>query len=118
NGKAEFPDGFYNITVTAKDAAGNSGSKTQKVLLENWQRVATATGLPPQPGDPPGTTRFTVGGTNWTGNASVKIWLVDPLAPLAAGQPIPGTDLGYVQTDADGNILPEEFVVDLNGDPD
>jgi hypothetical protein len=93
NAKGAYPDDYYTITITARDAAGRSDSRTGRVLLDNWvQSVSYAVMVDPPP--PPGQTRVRVTGSQFTGNATVKVYLMT--SNIADGQAITdhGTLLG------------------------
>lgn len=38
NGQSRFKDGTYDVRVWARDAKGNQGETTRKVLLDNWKQ--------------------------------------------------------------------------------
>ncbi len=108
NAKGAFPDDYYTFTVTARDAAGNAKSTTQKVLLDNWlQSVTYQTILDPL--QPPGFHRVRVDGSQFTANSTVNVYLMT--SNIADGQTITdhGTLLGSADTDADGNIVQKDF---------
>lgn len=110
NAKGAFPDDYYTITVTAKDAAGNvSQAKTERVLLDNWQQQVIVVMAPNNKGE--------VRGTQFLPNTLVPIYALPPFGKLADGATISKVTkfLGKALTDADGNI--KNFVVDLT-DPD
>lgn len=116
NARSSFPDDYYDIAVTARDQADNSGTKTKRVLLDNWPQAITATSVGVEPGCPDCTiVRFT--GSQWTANSLVPIWLVK--ATVNEGGLNPGDHIsargiyvGTAETDADGNFLDDtEFPV-------
>jgi hypothetical protein len=88
--------------VTAKDEAGNAGSKTVRVLLDNWTQVLKAE----QVGVGAGTISVKFTGQQWTANATVKIYLMSPFPFIAENSTISqtGTLLVNATTDANGNI--------------
>jgi hypothetical protein len=117
NARGAFPDDYYTITVTARDAAGNVGTKTQKVLLDNWLQVFAVAQVRSDPADPPGTTRLRFTGSEWTANATVKLYRVG--TDIAEGNTISqkGALLGTANTDADG-FFDKTLVVTLPGKND
>jgi hypothetical protein len=99
NGTAAFPDDYYTITLTARDAAGNATVNTVRVLLDNWVQEITVT--PTQ-----NYLEYLVTGKNFLPDAKVPIWGI-----YAAVGPNDGDQLGSVgdhldtaTTDADGNF--------------
>lgn len=76
NARSSFPDDYYDITVTARDAAGNVGAMTKRVLLDNWKQTITAIKQPRQKADAPGLHRFKVSGYHWTANSTVPLYIV------------------------------------------
>ena len=116
NAKSSYPDDYYNITVTARDQAGNSGVKIKRVLLDNYEQILNAVKVPSLPDDPAGSTRAKFSGTQWTGNSTVKVYLTKATIPgggLPAGGIISahGVYVGVVPTDVNGTIPETELVI-------
>jgi len=109
NAKAAFPDDYYEFTVTAKDAAGLSKDKTERVLLDNWEQTVNAPVIL-DPFVPPGHVRVRVFGTQFTANSTVKVYAVSTLAADGDSLSAAGQYLGTAPTDADGNIIATDFV--------
>lgn len=98
NAKDAFPDDYYTITVTAKDAAGNSTPKTERVLLDNWPQQIQVQSV--------GVGVYVVTGQQFLPNAIVPIYGI-PGGDPAPGDSLPavGFYLGSAQTDADGTFV-------------
>jgi hypothetical protein len=105
NARGEFPDDYYTFTVTAKDQAGNSGTKNQWVLLDNWEQGLARFDR--------GDGKLDLGGSQFTANSPVPIWLYNKTALLLGGEKL--SDIAYLltvgYTDADGDLLPQIVTV-------
>ncbi len=108
NARSSFPDDYYDITVTARDAAGNVGALTKRVLLDNWKQTINATKLSRQQDDAPGLHRFKVSGYHWTANSTVPLYLVESKpGGLSSGTKIADIQvlrLNDLTADKNGNI--------------
>ncbi|MBX9581098.1 MAG: hypothetical protein K2X87_12385 [Gemmataceae bacterium] len=109
NAKGAFPDDYYTITVTAKDAAGLSTTKTVPVLLDNWQQRVVVEQTAPGKG--------LAKGYEFLPNTEVPIHALEPGKLLPDGSKITAVGkklLGKAKSNDDGYF---EFPVDLT-DPD
>ncbi len=113
NAKSSWPDDYYEIEVTARDEAGNIGTKKEKVLLDNWTQ--TLEGRLIAMGVNTYFVQFT--GAQWTANSTVKIYLMT--GGVTDGDTITnsGTLLGTANTDANGNIVATTFEVPATNFP-
>ncbi|QDU22717.1 hypothetical protein [Urbifossiella limnaea] len=99
NAKGAFPDDYYNITVTATDAAGNANCTAARVLLDNWLQTMNAvpTGLLRQ---------YALSGSQFLPNAAVPIYAYTPFDVVAEGDTLSQHALlvGTAATDANGSF--------------
>ena len=111
NALSRDPDGYYDVKVNTADQAGNVGTKTRRILLDNWQQTVFAKSTNLTDG------KVTITGANWTANSTVGIWFRRPtLQEGGAFNGDKGVKIGNAPTDADGNIIP--VVYQLSQTPD
>ena len=111
NANCETPDDYYDVLVTAKDEAGNTGTKTQRVMLDNsLQTVVAAI----EEKIDEFNWRVAVTGFQYTANSTVKLYQVSGDLPEGAKISDYGTLLATAPTDANGTIIPLNVVVSAN----
>jgi len=71
NAQSEFADGFYDITVVAKDHGGLTGSATRTIVLDNWLQELKPTKSFYQVADYVG-----FYGEQFTANATIALYLL------------------------------------------
>lgn len=99
NAEADFPDGFYDITVVAKDHGGLTGSATCTVLLDNWKQYVGVS----QPCYPVYMPIHLSEGGGFPASASIGLHLLDAMPRDGQELPAPWQT---ARTDAMGVLMP------------
>jgi len=119
NGKAQFPDGKYVVTVKAFGIGSKTGAsveKTDNVFVLNFPRAVAPAPAPAKPGK-----ELTVTGSEFRANTPYTVFVV-PHRTWLTGDPIPGGSVvstSVLVSDSDGKLSGSAWSsYSPNGSPD